>query len=393
MIYQRTLFRKIEPYLSSPEALIITGMRRTGKTSLLRYIQGTLADKNVLFLDLENPLNRKYFEQENYDRIKANLAALGLDFSRKAVLLLDEIQHQRNLPSVAKFLIDHAGVKFIMTGSAGFYIRNLFSETLAGRKYLFELHPLTFGEFLRFKESRLAIPSDPKEVTEAMADAVLPLYEEYLAFGGFPGVVLKPSVQEKRLALDEIFTSYYNQEVVQFGDFRRNTAVRDLILLLAARTGARLDIQKISREMGLARQTVYDYLAFLEGTFLVSLVRPFTGSRDAEIRKAPKVYLCDSGLAGHLARLDEGAVFETSVFQNLRVEGGVHYYQKKSGPEIDFVSNGRTGYEVKATPQPSDVKRLRALSAGLKLDGCRIVSKRFSPLDGIIPGFMLGQDF
>ena len=392
MIIQRNLFNKIEPFLDSPEALIITGMRRTGKTTLIKHIQSLLPERNTLFLDLENPLNRKYFEEENYDRIKANLAAFGLDFSRRAVLLLDEIQSQRNLPSVAKYLIDHAGVKFIMTGSAGFYIRNLFSETLAGRKYLFELYPLTFGEFLRFKESRLVIPRDPKDITAAVADSVLPLYEEYLAYGGFPGVVLKSSLEEKRLALDEIFTSYFNQEIVQFGDFRKNTAVRDLILLLAGRTGSRLDIQKISREMGLARQTIYDYLAFLEGTFFISLVRPFAGSRDGEIRKMPKVYLCDSGLANHLARLDEGSIFETGVYQNLRAGGSVRYYQKKRGPEIDFILEGRHGYEVKATPQPADVRRLRALAAELKLDDCRVVCKKFSALDGIIYGFMLGRD-
>lgn len=392
MFFQRTLFKKIEPYLESPEALIITGMRRTGKTTLLKYLQGLFPERSVLSLDLENPLNRKYFEEENYERIKASLAALGLDFGRRPVLLLDEIQFQKNLPSVAKYLADHAGVKFVMTGSAGFYIRNLFSETLAGRKYLFELDPLTFGEFLRFKESRLDIPRDPKEVTAALVEAVSPLYDEYLAYGGFPGVVLKSSPEEKRLALDDIFTSYFNQEVVQFGDFRRNTAVRDLILLLAARTGTRLDVQKLSRELGLARQTIYDYLAFLEGTFFISLVRPFTSSVNGEIRKMPKIYLCDPGLAGRLARLDAGALFETGVFQNLRADGSVRYYQRKRGPEIDFITDGRTGYEAKATPQAADVRRLRAIAAELKLHGCHVVSRRYSSLDGVIYGFMLGLD-
>lgn len=70
MIFPRTVLYKIKPYLDSTEAVIITGMRRTGKTTLLKLILEQIASENRLFLDLENPLNRKYFEEENYEKIK-----------------------------------------------------------------------------------------------------------------------------------------------------------------------------------------------------------------------------------------------------------------------------------------------------------------------------------
>ena len=92
MIKARSLFEKIEPYLESPEAIIVTGMRRTGKTTLLKYIYEKIDSENRLFLDLEQPLNRKYFEEDNYDRIKSSLEVLGINFSDRPYIFLDEIQ-------------------------------------------------------------------------------------------------------------------------------------------------------------------------------------------------------------------------------------------------------------------------------------------------------------
>src|SRR4030043_2037338 len=93
MIYPRAIYSDIEKHLDTPEAVILTGMRRTGKTTLLTLIRDHLKTDNNLFLDLENPLNRKYFEEEDYEKIKATLDFLGLSFRKRSYILLDEIQH------------------------------------------------------------------------------------------------------------------------------------------------------------------------------------------------------------------------------------------------------------------------------------------------------------
>jgi predicted AAA+ superfamily ATPase len=389
MIKPRLIFNEIEKYFDSPEAIIITGMRRTGKTTLLKLIFEKMPSKNKIFLDLENPLNRKYFEEENYERIKISFEMLGIDFSHKPFIFLDEIQFVKNLPSVVKYFIDHYGVKFILTGSASFYMKNLFTESLAGRKFIFQLFPLTFSEFLLFKESSLKIPSDISGITKANHAAISPLYDEYILYGGFPGVVLKTNVEEKRRALEEIFTSFFQQEVLQLGDFRKNEVIRDLILLLIQRLGSKVDIQKISKELGISRPTLYDYIAFLEGTFFIKTLRPFTKGKDSEIRKMPKVYICDSGLANYLAKLDSGLLFENSVFQNLRQKGELNYFQKKRGSEIDFILNKEIAYEVKATPHLSDIRKVKKLVDELNLETFRIVSKKYSEYENVIYGFMI----
>ena len=79
--------KDIDKFLSSPEALVITGMRRTGKTTILRYYFDLIDDRNKLFIDLENIVNRKYFEEKNYEKIKKNLEFLGLNFFKKAYIV------------------------------------------------------------------------------------------------------------------------------------------------------------------------------------------------------------------------------------------------------------------------------------------------------------------
>ena len=77
-------------------------MRRTGKTTILNYFYQQIESENKLYLDLENPVNRKYFEESNYEKIKTSFEVLGLDFSQKSFVVLDEIQFVAKLPSVVK---------------------------------------------------------------------------------------------------------------------------------------------------------------------------------------------------------------------------------------------------------------------------------------------------
>jgi predicted AAA+ superfamily ATPase len=389
MLIERMLYKQIEPFINSPQAIIITGMRRVGKTSLLRFIFDRIESSNKLFLDLENPANQKYFEIEDYERIKLELQVLGLDFSKRAFLFLDEIHLVKSIPSVVKYLIDHYNVKCFLTGSASFYLKNLFSESLAGRKYIFELFPLTFKEFLMFKGSRINIPEDPKLVTEPVFDTISTLYEEYILFGGFPEVVLKERVEEKKKCLEDIFSSFFQMEVLKLGDFRKNKVVRDLIMILMERIGFKMDIQKLSRELCISRATLYNYISFLEDTYFIHLVRPFSRTKDVELRKTPKVYLCDSGLVNHFARIDEGRLFENNVFQNLKVKGEVNYYQKKSGVEIDFILDKKKAFEVKVSPSEREIKNLEKLSQKLGLEEFKMVSKKYVSYENTIYGFMI----
>ncbi len=389
MNIQRDIYAEIEPYLDHPEAIVITGMRRTGKTTLLRFMYEKVGQNNKLFLDLENTLNRKYFEEEDYERIKFNLEILGLNFKNRASLFLDEIQFIKNLPSIVKYLADHYDVKFFLTGSSSFYLKSLFSESLAGRKYIFELFPLNFNEFLRLKGEQIRVSSAPKNMSEAIFQALDRLYDEFLKFGGFPGVVAKENFEEKKKALNDGFSSYFQLEIVQLSDFRKTAIIRDLMLLLMQRAGSKIDIQKLSSELGVSRPTLYEYLAFLEGTYFIHLIKPYSNSMDVEVRGSEKVYVCDSGLLNNTVKVSDGALFENNIFQVLRPRGKLHYYQGSKTKEIDFILNRKEAYEVKLHALKQDVRYLEKISKELKIKKYRLVSKTYTALEHTSYGFNL----
>ena len=374
VVVKRKLYSSIIDRLEASEAIVITGMRRVGKTTLIKQVYDDLTTSNKIFLDLENPINQKIFEETNYDAIKYKLETLGIDLSRRGYVFLDEIQFVRNLPSVVKYLSDHYQLKFFLTGSSSFYLKNLFSESMAGRKIIYELFPLDFEEFLELKGSKLVIPKQTSEVTYLV---LIPLYKEFVEFGGFPGVVIKQSLEEKREALHEIFTTYFNKEVLSIGGFRNNQVVRDLMLLLINRIGSKIDAQKLSRELGVTRVTINEYLAFLEGTYFISLISPYSTNSDVEIRSAKKVYLCDSGLVNNLGNVPFGAVFENAIYHQLRLKGEVKYYQRKSGVEIDFIT-GEDAFEVKTKGSDYDLKRLQRIIKPLPVSKANVISFEYS---------------
>ena len=109
------------------------------------------------------------------------------------------------------------------------------------------------------------------------------------------------------------------------------------------------------------------------------------------MRKMPKIYICDCGLANHLGKINPGFLFEQAVFQNLRTQGVVNYYQRKSGAEIDFIFNTKDAYEVKLNATQVDINKVKRLSKELGLSDAKIVSWKYSELDDVIYGFELGE--
>lgn len=400
----RHSYYQIEPYINNDQAIVVTGMRRVGKTTLFKFIFDKIDSSNKLFLDLEKVFNRKIFEEEDYDKIKATLENKGMDFRQRVWLFLDEIHLIKNLPSVIKYLGDHYNIKFFLTGSASFYLKNHFSESMAGRKFIFELFPLSFAEFLEVKQTTAKIPQEHKLIGRPVFRMIDDYYQEYLMFGGFPQVVLAQSVEEKKKNLQDVFNSYFELEVKGLSGFKKVNEMRDLMLLLLGRVGSKLNITDLAKEIGVARETIDEYLYFLDASYFIKLVKPFSRSLGVEIRKTPKVYVCDSGLANHLTFASglnapsKGSLFEQVVFQTLRsrsdllnIPYGLNYYEKKIGGEIDFVFNKKEAYEVKLNATEVDVNKVKRLAQDLKLEGARVVSMKYSELDDVVYGFELGE--
>lgn len=383
MIYQRKLLSTLIKQIKSPEIIVLTGMRRVGKTTLYKTLFDAIPSPNKIFLDIENPLDQKIFEEIDYNNVWKNLG-------KKSFVFLDEIQAMPEIVKPIKYLYDHYHVKFFLTGSSSFYLKNLFPESLAGRKFIFELFPLDFAEFLTFKDQSrdfhdsFAAKNDHKNLI--FHEQTVKLYDEYLQYGGFPGVVVEEDFTQKELILNDIFKSYYEKDIKGLADFRDLNSVRDLILLLAQRIGSRLDITKLSSELGISRATVYSYLSFLEATYFISTISPFSKNVDREISGGNKVYLCDTGILNQISQVSADNIFENAVFNSLKKYGQINYYQKRgSQQEIDFIVNKKTAIEIKTKATKAYLHDLAKLCKNMQIEDYYIVSKEFVNLDKVIP--------
>ncbi|MFA5961157.1 MAG: ATP-binding protein [Parcubacteria group bacterium] len=381
MFLERKIYPELKKHLKSRQITVITGMRRTGKTTLLNQLLEDIPSKNKLYLDLERVDNRALFNQKNYDNILKELASKGLSMSDRMYLAIDEIQMFPAIASILKYLYDTFDVKFIVTGSSSYYLKNLFSESLAGRKKIFEIYPLDFGEYLVFHKVFYlkAEKWQEKKANPIEHERVRSYYENYVEFGGFPEVVLADTEEEKKDLLRDIISSYLNIDIKFLADFRNEQNIYNLLKMLAGRVGTKLDYSKLARLSNLSRPTVVSYLDLFEKTYLIQRVPIYTKSFDREIVKAQKIYFCDNGLAGILADLNGGSKFENAIFNQLRQQGKLQYYSLKNGREIDFVLDEKVGLEVKETPIETDKKKLENLARTAGLKKYRLIGRQIVP--------------
>jgi predicted AAA+ superfamily ATPase len=158
---------------------------------------------------------------------------------------------------------------------------------------------------------------------------------------------------------------------------------------LAARTGSRVEIAKLSSLTRLSRNAVENYLALFEQSYLIKTIPVTSNSPEREIVKARKLYFLDNGIAGFAASLGSGAKFENAVFNQLRPYGEVSYYALKTGNEIDFVLDKQIAFEAKETASASDLKNARALAKNIDVKQSYVVGRH---LTSVFEGFIWGGD-
>lgn len=377
MNFKRKIFSELKEHLENRQITVLTGMRRVGKTTLVKQLLEKSKHTQKLFFDLERLDHRQLFSFENYEQIIKSLELQGIDFSKSTIIALDEIQLLPNITSVIKYLYDNYTIKFIITGSSSYYIKNKFQESLAGRKKIFEIYPLDFGEFLTFKKINYKPTniSKPLENNELEYNRLQLEYEEFIEYGGFPEVVLTKKSKNKKDLLQDIINSYINIDLIQIADIRKTNEIGVLIKLLASRIGTKLDISKLSSLTKLSRQTVENYIYLLEQTYFIKTIPVYSLNIDREIVKARKIYFIDNGIATMFSDLSSGSKFENAVFNQLKYFGEINYYQLKTGREIDFLLNKEIAFEVKETAVEIDYNKLVKLSQNIAITKNYIITK------------------
>lgn len=393
---KRLLYYEIIKQIKHKNVLIITGMRQVGKTTLMKQIFDELGEDNKLWFDFDNPLDQKLFEDEEYKNIYARLLKMGKNQAKKLYVFIDEIQNFPEITRVIKYLIDHYAVKFIVTGSSNFYLKNLFPESLSGRKFLYNLAPLNFREYLYFHDKLSLAEGRLDKIDRAIAGQNMyghkkfePDYDDYLLFGGFPEVAVTPDAATKKLVLKNIFASFFEKDLKILSDYKDIRELRDLILLLAPRVGSRLDVSKLASELGVDRPKIYGYLEFLQGMFFIKLLPKYSKSVDRSVAGGRKVYFSDNGILNIVGRVNDAQLLENSVINQLSPYGQVSFYHRRNAAEIDAIVEGKFALEIKYKGAAADLKKLKSISGKLKIKKPYIVSKIFVEKKGFISPVIL----
>jgi predicted AAA+ superfamily ATPase len=388
----RSIYTTLEAHLKKKQVTVILGMRRVGKSTAVKYLLTKVKHQNKIYLDCEKIELQSLFATPSYDAIISTLELFGIDFTKPAVIALDEIQLIKNLPSFIKYVYDTYPVKFIVTGSSSYYLKNQFTESLAGRKLIVEMNPLSFAEFLQFKKASLPNLGKYKQshFNVTWYSKTRSLYNEFIKFGGFPEVVLQKNAKDKTELLWDILNSYIDMDVKILADYSLNKDLYTLVKLLSARVGSKLDFTKLSSISGIERRKISDYIYLFENTYFLHLIKPYTKNSDKEISQQAKVYFADTGLLTVLGadNLSSGQVFENAIALQLHKLHALNYYQKKNGQEIDFILDRTIAVEVKETPIQYDLDALNRRAAELALTRHYLVGKQ-APADGF-ENFMWG---
>ncbi len=369
--------RKVEKFIdrwAGKLHVIIKGPRQAGKTTLLKH----LAEKyGVKYYTLEDPTTFELFDKD----IKLFAKECG------KLVCIDELQYSENAGRHLKYLYDVEGVRVIGTGSGSFDVKVNVTGHLVGRCVTYELLPLDFYEFVLWRdeerakiieENRRALKDffeGEKNVEIVKHPALREYMKEYLAYGGYPRIVLTEDVELKKELLENLLTTYLDRDVGFFFGVRGRGKFLELVKALAKIQGAMVKLSTLAENLDVNYRTVGTYLSVLESTYVLFLVPPLAGGL-REYRRSRRVYFVDQGLRNILRGNFEpdGSSVEAVVLRLLREYGRVYYWRSRGGAEVDFVA------EVGGQYIPVEVKS----GKGRVTRGLRSFIKKYSPECGVI---------
>lgn len=337
---QREKLEDILPYINKKQIIVITGIRRCGKSYILRQIIAFLLkekinEKNILFLNLENP----YFEEArknatSLDKIFEEYLNLT-EPTEKTYLLLDETQFFENWQIFVKAKYEQEKIKFILTGSNAWLLSSEYVSLLSGRTIHLELFPFSFMEFLSAKRieatSKIERASNERKIKKA--------YQEYAQWGGFPEIILTEQEEQKR----EIIVNYYNniiyRDIIPRFKITNIRQTQELAHYLISNPSKLISYTKLSKIINLSDKTIKEYITYFSQAYLLFELNKYSHSLKKQIGNPKKIFAADVGFItslGFSSTNDSGRILENIVCIELkRNKKEIYYHQEKK--ECDFV--------------------------------------------------------
>ncbi len=358
--YPRDILPKLDRWIDRREAYAIKGPRQSGKTTILKQLQKSLVQKQVVFLNFEDPDVLEPFEANPKEYIRSYISA-----SERVFILMDEYQYVKECGKKLKLLYDtFENAKFIITGSSSLELCGEMAKYLVGRVFFFELLPFNFHEFLTTKNARLARiyqeknlqienflvhgTAPPLETNDIFHSEFKPLLEEFLIYGGYPAVVTAKDAETKRVILKNIYDTYVSKDVIHFLRVSDPSRYRCIVRTLAALTGKMLSYNDVCSTCQSYYKETKKTIAMLQETYIAQIIQPFHKNPLTELKKNPKVYFYDLGLRNHVLsnfnqiekRTDTGQLVENHVLRALSSNfpnSLINYWRTTNKAEVDFV--------------------------------------------------------
>ncbi|MCD4766416.1 MAG: ATP-binding protein [Methanosarcinales archaeon] len=339
-----------ERKLTIPETqkvISLIGLRRAGKTFYFyqlinNLIEGSINPSQILYINFEDdrilPLNVK----ELNTILEAYYELYPENIDETLYLFFDEIQNIDNWELFIRRVHDRKNARIFITGSSSKLLSKEIATSLRGRTLSYYLFPLSFEEFLRFRQVTL---NKDFEYTDARF-RVKKLFSEYLYGGGFPEVVLEAEELRQDI-LRNYFEMFIYRDLVERFSIRNTSLLKSLVKFLITNIGTTFSVNSfyrtIRKDMPVGKDTLMEYLSYLEDINLVYLVPIFSYSLKKQQVNPRKVYCIDNGLRNAVSFMfskDEGRLAENLVFLELKRRNKEPYYWKNKG-EVDFVIKDR----------------------------------------------------
>lgn len=371
----REALSKVKDYLDLPHIIALVGVRRAGKSTLVRqainYLirEQNVAPENILFLNLENPQFSRYRTDVAYLEQAYNDYLKLVNPKGRVYCFLDEVHFFTEWQIFVKAEYEKKKVKFIVTGSNSHLLSSELISLLSGRALPLEIYPFSFAEYVAGKgvllDGAISIARERNHLRK--------LFDNYLRQGGFPELsfVDRNDIQKEILAMYARNILY--QDIVPRFAIKKAVTLESLFFYLASNIATLYSFNKLAGMVGLNDKTVKDYLGYFNDAYLLFSLDSFSFSARKQIKSPKKIYAIDTGMAvaaGYSFSRNQGRLLENQVYLELKRRGEeLYYYKTTNNLEVDFActNNGKVTRLIQASYELDDDKtRNREVRALIK---------------------------